>query len=223
MNARMSRPVFTPLPDPIPEIGIDIEAEAAASDWSPFDDDGRMRFLLFGALRRQKGVFQLLEALQRLPVSVAQTTSVLFLGSVKPEIEGQLTKGVQEIQRKRPDLKVRLENRFAADWELRYAIQESDVILVPYLRSEGSSGVIGHAANYSTPVIGSETGLVGHLIRKYELGVTVPIQPQQLAGALQRAVQEGMTMSTNQAARYVRQHRSDDFVEALLSRISPPI
>ncbi len=221
MNARMPRAVFRSLPDPIPEIGVDIEAEAAASDWSPFDDDGRMRFLLFGALRRHKGVFQLLEALQQLPASVAQATSVLFLGSVKPEIDGQLTKGVQEIQRKRPDLKVRLENRFAADWELRYAIQESDVILVPYLRSEGSSGVIGHAANYSTPVIGSETGLVGHLIRKYELGVTTPTQPQQLAGALQHAVQEGVTINTDQAARYVRQHTAEDFVHTLLSRISP--
>jgi glycosyltransferase involved in cell wall biosynthesis len=220
MNERMHRAVFSPLPDPIPEVSIDIEAEAAASDWSPFDDDGRMRFLLFGALRRQKGVFPLLEALQRLPGAVAQNASVLFLGSVEPADEDQLIEGVREIQRTQSDMKIRLENRFAADWELRYAIRESDVILVPYLRSEGSSGVLGHAANYSTPVIGSETGLIGHLIQKYQLGTSVPIRPEKLAGALERAIQENVPMSTAGAARYVRKHTADDFVHTLLSRIS---
>ena len=56
-----------------------------------------------------------------------------------------------------------------------------DGILMPYLDSYQSSGLLGYAAQYMKPVLGPSTGLIGHLIEENCLGVTVwPINEENI-------------------------------------------
>lgn len=56
-------------------------------------------------------------------------------------------------------------------YELLAAIcAASDYILVPYLETMRSSGIIGYAAQFNKPVIGPMSGLMGYLIDHYQLG-----------------------------------------------------
>ena len=45
-----------------------------------------------------------------------------------------------------------------------------DVMLMPYKLVSNSSGVVAYASYFQKPVIGPSKGLVGKLIRKYQLG-----------------------------------------------------
>ena len=48
-----------------------------------------------------------------------------------------------------------------------------DAILTPYTQSFQSSGLLGYAAQYKKPVIGPSFGMIGKLIRRYKLGITI--------------------------------------------------
>ena len=62
-------------------------------------------------------------------------------------------------------------------WNLCYSC---DVILMPYHLTSLSSGILGYAAVFNKPVIGPDNGLIGNLIKKYELGISTqfPLKPE---------------------------------------------
>lgn len=69
--------------------------------------------------------------------------------------------------------------QFIADW-----CRACEAILVPYLMAYNSSGCIGYAAQCDKPVIGPSYGLLGRLIKKYNLGIMIDkITPQTLISA----------------------------------------
>ncbi|MBY5267715.1 hypothetical protein BB931_05030 [Spiribacter salinus] len=62
----------------------------------------------------------------------------------------------------------------------------ADVVWVAYTGgSYGSSGVLHQAVGYGLPVIAGETGLVGMLVKRFNLGATVdPRKPSEVAEAI---------------------------------------
>ena len=60
--------------------------------------------------------------------------------------------------------------------------------MAPYEAVDLSSGVIGYAAYYNKPVIGPSGGLLGKIIRRYQLGTALQdITPSSLAKAIASA------------------------------------
>ncbi len=54
-----------------------------------------------------------------------------------------------------------------------YLLKRCDVVLIPYQRHVGSSGLLIWAASAGKPVITQDFGLIGALTRAYKLGQTV--------------------------------------------------
>jgi len=80
-------------------------------------------------------------------------------------------------------------------------VRQCDVVLAPYQRFVGSSGVLLWAAVSGRPVLAQEFGLVGRLTRDHRLGVSVDASdPSHLAREIARMVECGPSTFIDGAA-----------------------
>jgi glycosyltransferase involved in cell wall biosynthesis len=157
------------LPDPAnPPVDSRPPAETAG-----FAPSGRVGFLLFGYLTERKGPLAVLDALYLLRPEIAARVAVLFAGRVDPALRERLNQRQRDLAEHCPELWLRIDDRRLDQAELASLVRQSDVVLAPYQRFVGSSGVLLWAAISGRPVLAQEFGLVGRLTRDHRLGVSV--------------------------------------------------
>ncbi|GMV62041.1 MAG: hypothetical protein AMXMBFR74_12100 [Parvibaculum sp.] len=167
------------------------EGSAAASSPSPFPA-GRTSFLLFGVLTERKGVLVLLEALRALDENASRRTAILIAGEIAPEIRTAVKELQDEVQRNNPELWLEVEDRHLSTEEISAFTRHCDVVLAPYQRFVGSSGILLWAAGAGKPVLTQGYGLLGKLAHDYRLGTTCETtSPSELAFAIEAAVSAG--------------------------------
>ncbi|HYD07532.1 MAG TPA: glycosyltransferase [Reyranella sp.] len=153
---------------------------------------GRIGFLLFGYLAERKGPLVVLDALRQLAPDIAARTAVLFAGRVDPQLQPELVRRRAALEREQPDLWLRVDDRRLPGGELAALVRQSDVVLAPYQRFVGSSGVLLWAALNGRPVLAQDYGLVGRLTREHRLGVSVDAcAPAEIAREMSRMVSDG--------------------------------
>lgn len=180
----------------------------------------KLRCLLFGALQRRKGVFELLQALDMLPPSDADRVAVRFLGKVFPDA-ADLPSAIAKARD--GQAKITLDDRYAAHSELAQAVAEADVILAPYQRHIGSSGVLYWAAAFGKPVIGQAYGQNGREIRQFGLGAAVAThRPAAIMRALSDAIAGRLPFDPNGARAYLDGHDSTRFAAILHGAFDEP-
>lgn len=177
------------LPDPAL---LPAEPAGAARGVQGFVPDGRIGFLLFGYLAERKGPLVVLDALECLPRSIGSQVAVLFAGRVDPALRERIGQRRAELAAGRPELWLRIEDRRLNEAELAALVRRSDVVLAPYQRFVGSSGVLLWAARAGRPVLAQEYGLVGRMTREHGLGLTVDSSdPRELARKIVHMVEQG--------------------------------
>lgn len=142
----------------------------------------RKILLHFGSFGKKKGTLEILRSALSLSNDEQENYCFVFAGCVQDAIKEEFYRLKNEVD----DTKVQCfvfdefcSYQFIADW-----CRVSDAILVPYLMAYNSSGCIGYAAQCNKPVIGPSYGLLGKLIRKYELGIVMDkITPFTLSNA----------------------------------------
>src|SRR3546814_14644487 len=110
-----------------------------------------------------KGILRLLDALLLLPPEIAARTAVVIAGKVAAEIAEDVSRRIAEVSRKRPDLWLHTKNRHLSSGEIDALVDRCDVVLAPYQRFVGSSGVLLWAASRGRPLLAQDYGLVGRL------------------------------------------------------------
>lgn len=219
LSENLGRDAFASLPDPVPPFPSIESAPPDVVDWADHEWPGnRTHFLLFGSLREVKGIHPTLDAFRRLPAEHAAQMSLHLLGRSREDLSDTLPELVEAVRRKQPRLQVHFEDRYLSETELEVALDRSDVVLTPYLRTEGSSGVLGHAASHRLPVIGPCTGLIGQLIEAYDLGMCLKqITAQTLSAALSAHVAASQPQaSLSGMQRYVEERKPSDFARTLV-------
>ena len=152
-------------------------------------DTTRKVFLLFGALSERKGVNQLLEAIDLLPIELSQKMCLLFVGSMQAHFHETFQVRTQQISLSLP-VQIISNIQYLPEKDIQSYFQISDVILAPYQRHVGMSGILVRAAAAQKPVLSSDFGLMGEITRLYELGLTVDSSiPAQIAEGLCRFLQ----------------------------------
>ncbi len=169
-------------PDPVCPAPPPTSDDTALADGVPGE---RKLLLLFGELTWRKGILKLLQSLELLPRDAAQRIAVMAAGSVDPPIRAAVYDAVARLRRTRPELWLYLEDRRLAGGEITALVQRSALILAPYQRFVGSSGILLWAARAGRPVLCQDYGLMGRLTREYHLGVTVDSDdPQALSESI---------------------------------------
>jgi hypothetical protein len=81
---------------------------------------------------------------------------------------------LNNLQERQP-IEIQLDDRFVSDLELNEHICAADLVLTLYERSYGSSSIVIRAATSARPVIATNQGLVGYLVREHRLGAVVNV------------------------------------------------
>lgn len=152
----------------------------------------RVLFSLFGYLTERKGVLVLLQALRLLPPLRRARLAVIIAGRVDPSLHDVIGQERGRLSRTCPELWLHHTDRRLSDGELTELVVGSDVVLAPYQRFVGSSGVLLWAAQAGRPLLTQEIGLMGRLVRDHGLGLTADMSdPAALAEAIDLMIARG--------------------------------
>ncbi|MGZ5793551.1 MAG: glycosyltransferase [Croceibacterium sp.] len=207
----------------LPEPPIMVPADRSTAPAIDFVPPGRIGLLLFGYLTERKGPLEVLDALRLLPTHISKRTALLLAGRVDPTIDSAIKERCSALARERPDLWLRIENRWLSRAELEVLVARSDVVLAPYQRFVGSSGVLMWAARAGRPVLAQEYGLVGRLTRDYRLGAVVnSSDPACLAREIERMIVRGPQnfIDVSSAATFAFSCTPQRFASTLLSSLN---
>jgi glycosyltransferase involved in cell wall biosynthesis len=213
-NQRFKNSVFRYLPDPISDERANDEFQLRQYFNIATD---RKILLIFGYLTERKNVLAILAALSVLGADFADKLTLLILAEGDKTYYTTVEQAIQILQNQYPALQIVCEKRFFSNAETENIFAQSDVILIAYIHFYGSSGILGHAAKYGKPLIGSQNTLIGDLITQYQLGFCVdPTDITDLAKEIQNAI---TYRSNHLKNNYLAEHSSALFANTLLENI----
>jgi glycosyltransferase involved in cell wall biosynthesis len=186
----------------------------------------RKVLLMFGDFRRQesmerKGVAQALAVMRLLPADAARRCCLVVAGQVSEATAAWLERELRTIQRDKP-VEWRLINRYMAEDEAQAVFRLADLVLIPYQKHVGMSGVLVRAAAAEVPVMASDYGLIGALVRRQHLGWVVDSgQAPAMAAALVAYLEKRLEppFDAVQAKRFAAGHSGEKFGRTILERI----
>ena len=150
----------------------------------------RQVFLLFGALDGRKGIDQLLAAIALLPADLNERLCLVLAGGTNSQEQARIRAQVTAI-RQNHLVQIVEDYHFIAEAEVPAYFHLADVVLAPYQRHVGMSGILLWAAAAGKPVLSSDYGLMGEMVRRYGLGLTVDsTAPEELAKGLTQCLLE---------------------------------
>jgi glycosyltransferase involved in cell wall biosynthesis len=169
------------LPDPVEMLKVS-EIQPSTIKENLGVEPGRQIFLLFGAITARKGIYQLLESLLLLPSEVSQKLCLLIVG--ESGIKDELEKLIANVCQVKP-IQIIRRYEFIPDSEIQTYFKLTDFVLAPYQRHVGMSGILLLGAAAQKPVLSSNYGLMGEMVRRYQLGLTVDTtKPEEIASGL---------------------------------------
>jgi glycosyltransferase involved in cell wall biosynthesis len=179
LNKRYKTNIFKMLPDPIPDI-------CPLPDFDIYTYYGinreRSIFLHIGSMDGRKGAFDILDSISYIPENIQEKICLLFVGKGSEIFENKFTQ-MSCLYQKNSQVQVIRDNRFVENAMMKSLFEQCDCVLIPYKNPESSSGILGHAAAANKPVIGTEVGLLGELIKTNNLGYVIK-NNQELANKI---------------------------------------
>jgi glycosyltransferase involved in cell wall biosynthesis len=148
----------------------------------------RQIFLSFGRLSEgRKGIPQLVEAISLLSPEIQQKLCLLFVGEPdRKQLDAWLTP-IHQLA----SLQIIACYGYVPESDVNSYFQIADVVLAPYQRHIGMSGILLQAAAANKPVLSSNYGLMGEMIRRYGLGLAINSTiPNEIAKGLTRFLLE---------------------------------
>ncbi len=179
----------------------------------------RKVFLLFGALTGRKGVAQLLEAISLLSSDLCQKICLVMIGEGdKQSIETQ----VETFCRTKP-VQIIGHYQFVPEQDVSQYFQLADFVLAPYQKHIGMSGILLLAAAAQKPILSSNYGLMGELVRQYQLGLTVDSTlPQEIADGITECLHKSPEQlgDRQQMKTFAEQNSAERFAQVIVEHLA---
>ena len=192
-------------------------SERAIADRLP---KGRVNFLHFGYLTERKGTLVLVEAMKSISAEYRHRIGVMLAGRADPAIRNVLLEKWAALKQECPELHLELEERRLSAGELEAVVQRAHVLLAPYQRFVGSSGVLLWAARAGKPIVTQDFGLMGPLVREFGLGAAIDTtDPGTIARAMMDIVDDGAkrVFDRQGAADFSLSHSPQAFASAIFA------
>lgn len=169
LNRWLGEATAVHLPDPVVLAPTTVQRVAPLRAQLGLDPKRRVA-LMFGALTPRKGVRQLLAAIAQLAPPEAQKLCLLLVG--ESNMTAALNQQIAEITQRLP-VQVVCHYEFVPEADVSAYFQLADIVLAPYQRHVGMSGILLQAAVAEKPVLSTDYGLMGELVHRYRLGLAV--------------------------------------------------
>ena len=181
----------------------------------------RKVFLLFGELTERKGIAQMLEAIALLPAELCEKVCFLLVGRCSLAAKQRFQTKIVQVQRTQP-VQIIEQYEFISQQAVQNYFQLADVVLAPYQKHVGMSGILLQAAAAQTPVLSSDYGLMGELVRRYQLGLAVDsTRPVELRKALSQFLQDPTDTfySPVKMKQFAEQNTVEKFASTILNAV----
>lgn len=167
--------------------------------------------LLFGAIRRNKGVETFIDAMSGMPD---------YSGLIAGRCEDSDYAHSLEARIARSGGNVIFRNIFIQDQEIPRLFQEASLAVFPYSQFASQSGALYMAVANETPAVGTRVGALGSTIERYGLGLAVdPGDPTALAEALRAIHEPDSYLSAVDQAKRLKETQSILAIGAQLAEI----
>lgn len=183
---------------------------------------GRSVFLMFGFMTHRKGLLHLAEAFQHLDAATAGKTAIIIAGDIAPGIREAFSAQLAAASARNPDLWLHTEARWLDSAEIAALVARSDVVLAPYQRFVGSSGVLLWAARHGKPLLTQDYGLIGRLVSEFRLGLATDVtDPRRLADAITEMTSAGPEtfIDRRSAEIFVAERTPEAFADQVFSSV----
>lgn len=171
INKLSKKPKAIYVPDPV-QIQVNSSANVEQLKSSLEIEESRQVYLLFGAMGKRKGLDKLLESITLLPRNLCHQVCILLVGKMPDDLRQKYLDAIERLTNDLP-VQIIIRDRYIPEVEIQSYFQLADVILAPYQRHVGMSGIINRAAVARKPVLASDYGLMGEITRRYKLGLAV--------------------------------------------------
>lgn len=165
-NHRFHTDKFIPIVDPVMPLAY--KPQNVRSDLQLNDNDKML--LHFGGMTHRKGTILILEAAKNMTEEQLKDKVFVFAGKVGNDIRDKFYKLIEQLKGK---VRIKVYDEFCTFERLADLCHSCDCIVVPYRNYSYSSGVIGYSAQFQKTVIGPSQGILGKLIRRNKLGLTI--------------------------------------------------
>lgn len=183
-------------------------------------DKSRKSFLLFGALTERKGIYQVLDAIQLLPVETCRKIALILVGEAAKEQQIQIESRILKLLKSRP-VQIYRKYQFLPEVEVQAYFEISDYVLALYQCHVGMSGILNLAAAKNKPVLSSDFGLMGALVQQYELGNVIDSSnPAMIAESIKDLVEDGAKdITINGIRRFAEQNSWTQFSKRIFQEL----
>lgn len=172
-------------------------------------EQGKTIYLHPGGMLPYKGTIEILKALTLLNEQQLDKLAIIFSGRVTPILREEFDYYLEKLKNK---VQIVLIEGYLPFERLADLFITSDYVLIPYKVKSQSSGIVGHAAYYKKPVIVAKGGVIGKLVRKWQLGFLLksPL-PEEIASFLIHP--QPFEYKEND---YKEEHSVDNFIYTIL-------
>ena len=180
-------------------------------------DAHRQVFLLFGALTGRKGVNQLLEAIALLPDDLCLQSCFLLIGEGNKE---QIQVQVKSICQSKP-VQIISKCQFVPEQDVPKYFQLADFVLAPYQKHVGMSGILLLAAAAQKPILSSNYGLMGELVRRYQLGLAVDSTvPREITRGIVECLHQSPELGNRDLMKtFAAQNSAEHFAQTIFQEL----
>ena len=211
MKGQKTQTQIIPICDPIKQFEISKSEIAEFKNKFKVPTDKQI-FLNFGYLDDRKGMEVFIDACATLPIEALAKICLLLAGPVPEYYEKIIEAKLAQV----PELEVIRCYGYLPAREVQICFEISDVVLILYQDFLNMSSVLIRAAMANKPTFATQTGMIGELVSRNKVGVTVDATSvSEVANELKAIIKNGISYSEDNLKQLAEENSLNSFLSTI--------
>ena len=211
MKGQKTQTQIIPICDPIKQFEISKSETAEFKNKYKISTDKKI-FLNFGYLDDRKGMEVFIDACAALSSEALAKICLLLAGPVPEYYEKIIEAKLAQV----PELEVIRCYGYLPAREVQICFELSDVVLILYQDFLNMSSVLIRAAMANKPTFATQTGMIGELVSRNNVGVTVDATSvSEVSNELNAMIQNGITYSEDNLKQLAEENSLNSFLSTI--------
>ena len=211
MKGQKTQTQIIPICDPIKQFEISKSEIAEFKNKFKVPKDKQI-FLNFGYLDDRKGMEVFIDACATLPIEALAKICLLLAGPVPEYYEKIIEAKLAQV----PELEVIRCYGYLPAREVQICFEISDVVLILYQDFLNMSSVLIRAAMANKPNLATQTGMIGELVSKHNVGITVDATSvSEVGNELKAIIKNGISYSEDSLKQLAEENSLNSFLSTI--------